>query len=345
MASAAKHIATATTLYPHKLDLAQRALLFVRMEPGEYREASFLDDRIIDSRTQGAWIAVSQVQGALAGLPMQRPVHFIFHAGHVGSTLLSRLLDESAEAFGLREPLPLRTLAEAHDMLDMPYSLLSRGGFDELAGIMMRLWSRAPAGCGAAVVKATSSTARLGRYLLSTHAQSRALHVNLRAEPYLAAILAGANSPVDLRGQASERMRRLISMIGPVRGPLCDLTLGEIAAMTWLCERLTQLDLLAAEPERAIGVDFEELLQDMPSGLARIAAHFGMASDTQAIARLTSSPLHRKYSKATAQAFSVRDRAEILASSRQSNRTEILRGMSWIEDACRSSPRAALALR
>ena len=43
------------------------------------------------------------------------PIHFIFHSGHVGSTLLSRLLEEVPSQLGLREPLPLRSLAELHD--------------------------------------------------------------------------------------------------------------------------------------------------------------------------------------------------------------------------------------
>ncbi len=143
-----------------------------------------------------------------------RPLHFIFHTGHVGSTLVSRLLDETGQVLSLREPLPLRTLAEAHDVLHAPESLLGPQQFDRLLETLLRLWRRGYAATRAVVVKATSSAARLAPVLLERSAGSRAIYLNLRAEPALATLLAGANSLIDLRGHGAERLKRLSARIG-----------------------------------------------------------------------------------------------------------------------------------
>ena len=100
----------------------------------------------------------------------------------------------------LREPLPLRTLAEAHDALGRPDSLLSNAQFDAALDTFMALWSRGYAGNTSVIVKATSSTGRLAPALLQPNVGSRAIYLNLGTEPYLATLLAGQNSPIDLRG-------------------------------------------------------------------------------------------------------------------------------------------------
>jgi hypothetical protein len=55
---------------------------------------------------------------------------------------VSRLLDETGEVQPLREPLPLRTLADAHDVVGQFDSLLSDAQFDLALALFMRLWSR-----------------------------------------------------------------------------------------------------------------------------------------------------------------------------------------------------------
>jgi hypothetical protein len=126
-----------------------------------------------------------------------RPLHCIFHTGHVGSTLVSRLLDETGQVLSLREPLPLRTLAEAHDVLHAPESLLGPQPFDRWLETRLRLWGRGYAATRAVVVKATSSAARLAPVLLERSAGSRAIYLSLRAEPALATRSRGqlANRP------------------------------------------------------------------------------------------------------------------------------------------------------
>ena len=91
--------------YPHNLDLVRNAVLLLSLDSNRYRQASFLDDRILGPGVKGAWITSDQAVAALSQVKCARPLHFIFHTGHVGSTLISRLLDDTGELLPLREPL------------------------------------------------------------------------------------------------------------------------------------------------------------------------------------------------------------------------------------------------
>ncbi|MGE0045550.1 MAG: hypothetical protein AB7T08_07300, partial [Hyphomonadaceae bacterium] len=117
--SAAPHpladLATDAGLYPQRLDLSRQSLMFIRMTEAAIRSASFLDDRLLTGGVAqtGGWATIPAVARTLTDAPpLSTPLHFIFHAGHVGSTLVSRLLDEIHGVLSLREPSPLRTLAE-----------------------------------------------------------------------------------------------------------------------------------------------------------------------------------------------------------------------------------------
>ena len=125
-------LAASPDVYLQKVDLARDAALLVQLGESVYRTASFLDDRILTSDVKGSWVSLGSVLDAAQAIGERKPLHFIFHTGHVGSTLLSRLLDESGCVLSLREPLPLRTLADARDVLGLPESLLSSRDFDAL---------------------------------------------------------------------------------------------------------------------------------------------------------------------------------------------------------------------
>lgn len=314
-----------------KVDPIRSAALVIRFSRAGYAQASFLDDRIFTPQTQGAWVPFAQLQSALAGVRDLKPVHFIFHAGHVGSTLLSRLIEEGGGTLHIREPLPLRTLAEMSDTLGEPESLWSRAEFDQALAAQLMLWARGYGDTKASIVKATSTAARLGIGLLAAAPSARAIYLNLAAEPYLAALLSGENSPLDLRGHAVERARRLKRMLAVPPPPLHALSLGELAAMAWLTERLTQKRTVGTHGERVLSLDFDELLTDIAGTVARAAQHLLVDLAPAYVAALPKHPLLARYAKATEHAYSPALRAEILAQSRARNAGEIRRGLAWLE--------------
>ncbi|MBV6416913.1 MAG: hypothetical protein CMLOHMNK_01531 [Steroidobacteraceae bacterium] len=324
-------------LYPFKLDLTRSRVLRIEMDEPAFRAASFLDDRILTPATKGGWLPLQDFVAAPAGPGPRWPLHFIFHTGHVGSTLVSRLLDEHRGVLSLREPLPLRTLAEAHDALTVAQARtmapppLSADQFAALLARLLDAWRRGFEGTQAVIVKATSSSARLAPALLDAAPDARAIYLNLAPEPYLATMLAGENSPIDLRGHAPERLRRLaMQRYSPL--PTFDtLSPGELAAIGWLAETSTQHEVLSRFPGRVLAVDFEAFLADVPGQLHEVLAQFGLRPEPAFPTRVMQSPVLTRYSKAPEHPYDPALRAAVLHDSRQRNRGEILKGLRLLE--------------
>jgi hypothetical protein len=317
--------------YPQAVDLVRGLVLVIRMDARAYRAASFLDDRILGPTTEGAWIPGPVVTQAARRVTGGKPLHFIFHTGHVGSTLLSRLLDEAGDVLGLREPLPLRTLADARDVLEKPESLLAAPQFESLLDMLLSLWRRGYDATRAVVVKATSSAGRLAPALLGRSPASRAVYLNLAAEPYLATLLGGANSGQDLRGHGPGRMRRLLVGRELPVAPLHALSAGELAALGWLVEGLSQAAALQAAGGRVLPLDFDGLLADVPGAVARVLAHFGLPHDDASIEAIARSGVLLQYSKAPGVPFPPGERAARLAEARREHAAEIAKGLAWLE--------------
>ena len=334
-------LAASPDVYLQKVDLARDAALLIQLNEGAYRAASFLDDRILTPALKGRWTSLQSVLAAAASSGGRKPLHFVFHTGHVGSTLLSRLLDESGCVLSLREPLPLRTLADAHDALALPESLLSPGDLTSLEDALLRLWSRGYPGTHSVVLKATSSSCRIAAGLLDRHATARAVYLNLGVEPYLATLLAGQNSAVDLRGHGPVRIRQLQRRIETPLPQLHALSLGELAAMSWLVETWNQHDAVARLGARIMPLDFDELLADIAGGVGRVAAHFQLPCESGWLADIARSPVLTRYSKSPDFEYSPQVRRELLRQSRQNNAAQIGAGLRWLENLAGSQPAVA----
>ncbi|MGE0580535.1 MAG: hypothetical protein AB7P31_00165 [Steroidobacteraceae bacterium] len=324
-------------LYPFKLDLARSRVLQIEMDEAAFRAASFLDERILTPATKGGWAPLQAFLESAELSSPGPPLHFIFHTGHVGSTLLSRLLDETGRVLPLREPLPLRTLAEMQDALHQAPAPGARELHEGLLAALLRQWRRGFATTEAVIVKATSSAARVAPALLDAAPGARAVYLNLRAEPWLATLLAGENSPIDLRGHAPERLRRLAAQRGsPLPVPESPSP-GELAALGWLAETTTQQDLLARYPGRVLAVDFEAFLADVPRHLRGILEHFGLPVEPAFLSQVLHNPVLTRYSKAPEHPYDPALRAAVLQDSRQRNREEIQKGLRLL-DRLRAAP-------
>lgn len=339
-------LAASPDIYPQGVDLIHQALLLVAFDAAAYRAASFLDDRILTPNIRGTWVRFDQANAAARSVQNARPLHFIFHTGHVGSTLVSRLLDETGVVLGLREPLPLRVLANAHDALGKPDSLVSETQFAALLDLLNRLWGRGYDWTQAVVLKATSSAGRLSGPLLTLRADARAVSLNLKPEPFLATLLGGKNSPADLRGHGAERMRRMMLMLNIERPtPLHALSLGELAAMSWLTETTTQHATQQRFATRALRLDFDEVLGDVAGAIGRVVAHLGLNVDARFLNDVGRSAALTRYAKAPEHAFTPELRAQILSEVRRSQAAEIRKGLAWLEATAHSNATAAAVLQ
>ncbi len=319
-------------IYPHQYDVAGDQILLVRLNIEAMANASFLDERILSSNTEGAWFPWARIAPVLAALPEGRP-DYIFHMGHCGSTLLSRLISAVTGAVALREPLPLRALA--FDAAEGPGALLDEVGFAERFSFFERCWAR---GSEPVIVKATSICTDLAG---KTNAGgARAMFLYQTPKTHLAALLAGANTLNDLRGFAQMRHRRL--RCRHAAPPLAALSVGELAAELWLCEASA-----AAAVHDAAGLatlNFESFLGAPAPALEKACSLFGLTPGDEKIASTLNGPIMKTYSKAPEHTYSPATRLEIIAGAEIKHDAEIRRGMAYLDAAGAENKDMARAL-
>ena len=331
-------------VYVHRFNLVRDAALLVQFDKRVYRTSSFLDERALLPTMAAGWVGIGQMVERVRSITSGVPVNFIFHSGHVGSTLLSRLLEEAGAVLALREPLTLRNLAELHDVLHLPESLLDGSSFNALLESFLRLWARGYPDTAMTIVKATSATARLAPQLLARRPLARAVYLNLRAERYMTTLLAGASAGSDVRGHGPERIRRLQSYGFKHEAAYHKMSMGELAAMSWLAESWSRYKAIAVGGARVLPVDFDALLGQLQGTLEHILRHFGLPHDAATVARLVDSPALRQYSKAPEHTYTAEMRAEILAESRAAHGAEIAKGLAWLERAAKANAEANLVI-
>ena len=290
------------------IDPRARRLRLVRMDEGAYRTASFLDDRILGEKVEARLCGLDDAIAAARNVD-HPSAHWIFHIGHVGSTLISRLLGELDDVLALREPRSLRDLASA-----------SETELAQLAGTLGRLMSRTFRPSQRALVKATSFVSELAPLLVA--ADSRALLLFASPDRYIQSILAGENSLIELQALAGERSRRLaargIELAGFEASP------AHLAAAAWACE-MTSLEAAAdALPAGSVmWADFDMMLRDMGKALTRVASHFGFTASDATLEAIAAGPLMRRYSKALEYDYSPSLRADLLAEAGQAHGADI----------------------
>ena len=105
-----EEIARDATWLAQALDPAAGQVRLIAMNRDSYRAASFLDDRLLQQPVNAQVVPWPQVAAAMDGEP-RADARWIFHIGHVGSTLISRLLGELEGVLAVREPRLLRDLS------------------------------------------------------------------------------------------------------------------------------------------------------------------------------------------------------------------------------------------
>ena len=90
-APSADEIARDATWLAQALDPNAGMVRLVAMDRDSYRTASFLDDRLMQQAVDAQIVPWPDVVAAVDG-EFRTDARWIFHIGHVGSTLISRLL-------------------------------------------------------------------------------------------------------------------------------------------------------------------------------------------------------------------------------------------------------------
>ncbi|MBB5519137.1 hypothetical protein [Amphiplicatus metriothermophilus] len=318
-------------IYPHQFDLITDRVLLTRIPASAQSAAGFLDQRALAPDTEGAWFPWRAFASAAASIS-DGPLGYIFHLGHCGSTLISRLVEAASGRRALREPLPLRVFAfEAADSADGA-ALLSENELDGRLADFEKVWSR-----GGAIVKATSICNDL---LDRRRDDAPAVFIYIAPSVYLAALLSGANSQTDLRGFAQMRHRRLKRRHAGL-APLSTLRPGELAAMCWLAE--TAAAVSARRMSRV--VDFDEFLKEPARSLAEICRALDLSVDDAAAQAAATGPAMSRYAKAQEHPYDATLRARLLNDARTRFRKEIDAGLRWLDREAKAFPEGEAAMR
>ena len=306
--------------FPHELDLPGDRVSFIHLQEGDYERASFLDARIITPMSTIQSLHWPRIEAAISAAQLRERCGFIFHIGHVGSTLLSRLVGAHPGAFSVREPLVLRTLAQVP------------GAEPRLEGCL-KLLSRTFEPRQLAVIKATSFVSELAADLVSRAAAPKAVMVSVSPESYFATILGGPNSRQEARTLAPSRLKRLHRRIGQPAWQLASLSEGEILGLSWACEMSALAQATEAAAGRALRVDFDQFLGSPTSVLAAVLRHFDLDGSSNAAAAILAGPDMRRYSKAPEHAYDAQLRRDVLNQARAIHGVEIGRGLAWLDRA------------
>lgn len=322
---------------PYRLDRLGSRVLMLRLSAVQRAAAAFLDERGMPADPQGAWVPLEVFLSAAVVLPRPR-LDWIFHIGHCGSTLLSRLLETWSGCGVLREPTPLREIAALCDAGDAERGDAGRDA-DALLSAFARYWARPTSAVQRHLVKATSSCNVLIEPLLETAPEDRIVLLDMPLRTYLATLLKSPGSIDDARASATSRWSDLCRRTGIDRQAidLATLDSAETCAMGWLAEQTRFAALLDRAPAAVLRVDFERLLAAPETTLRAVAAHFDL--DPEALPAVLVSPWWSRYAKAGDHAYGRGDRDHDLALSAQRFGTAIEAGVQWVDDFSAAHPR------
>jgi hypothetical protein len=324
-------------LFPFQVEVASDRVLLVSLTEQDYRQASFLDQRLLDRKRPMQWAAWRDLEAQSAHLPADAA--WIFHIGHVGSTLVSRLLGEADGPLALREPQLLRQLTELNGLRGEPHSPWPPELFPERLRTAARWLSRGFRPGQRALVKATSFASALAPELLA--GGNPALFLYMGPERYIQTILAGENSRRELGILAGPRLARLHAAIGAAPYRLWQLDEAKQAALSWACEMAT----LAAAPQDSVSwLDFDRFMALPADSLRGAAKHLSIELGASDAAALVASPIMTQYSKAPEHGYSSELRESVLAEAARQRGPEIADALRWLERAGTEYAPVGLAL-
>ena len=328
------------SLFPHLADLHKDQVLLSTMSEAAFRQASFLDQRLFTpdlERQVVPWADIASVP-----LPTLPKPHYIFHVGHVGSTLISRLLGELDGILALREPALLRQLADVHinkpaDIDWTPDEQARR--LRQVEGWLSRVFHPDQR----VMIKASSFVSPLARSLLADSGTALFLFASL--ERYLQTILAGDASKQEAAALAQLRLYRLEQHCGEPMAAGEELSLARTAALGWLCEMVTLHDAHAHCPDATIAwMDFDDFISQPAEQLRVAADHFGLDLSPEDARDLVSGPIMTRYSKAPEHDYSASLREELLAEAAQIHADDIRQTLLWVDQLARRFPIVAAAI-
>jgi hypothetical protein len=327
LAAVAAELGASPAWYP--LSVSVDRVSVIRLGEGDYAAASFLDERLLERGAPARALPLAAVLTAASRLAPR--TDYIFHIGHVGSTLISRLIGARAEYFALREPALLR----AHYAAGVkPLALRP------LLALLARTWRAEQR----SIIKLTSFLSEIGAEILAASEAPRALLVYARAPSYLKGIFGGPNSRLESQALAPDRWQRLLRRHPALASVPRPHREGEWIAMSWLSEISALSSLARCSPSQVHWIDFDQFLDAPAPALASTLTALGSPVGAASLEGLVTGPIMRRYSKAPEHAYDAKLRRDVLAGAEQEFPGEIRGGLDWLAAAARAEPTLAALL-
>ncbi len=315
-------------LLPFLMDVNADQVMLVRLSEDDYRNISFLDQRIVTPQLPRQLVDWNE----LSKIPIKKSPqpHYIFHIGHVGSTLISRLLGEHSDVLALREPAILRQFSEMQIAAKGTGPQWTAKVFDRRLGQVQSWLSRSFRQSQNVIIKASSFVSPLAETLLQNKGTGLFLYTSL--ERYLQTILAGEASVQEANALVDLRLLRLNRLLEDPTIEKSQLSLCQKIALGWLCEMATLTKAYDGfEAAKIKWMDFDTFLSAPNIQLKNTAEHFDLQMQPQLIDDLIQGPTMNRYSKAPEYDYSPSLREELLQEAAQNHSEAIRHTMQWVE--------------
>ena len=323
------------TAFPWRLDVETARIEFLQVEETFIREATFLDQRALrDLRLPTAIVDASSLPGELSAAGVvRRPLAWLFHIGHCGSTLLSQVLDGLPGVLGLREPQCLLALASFCSELDQALARVARSAWQQQLETCLTLLGRGFRAEQRIVIKPTSHCSSIAEHLIGPKDQVVFLRIELL--DYLAALLRDPALRHQAWLNALPRLADWQQWTGDAHAlRLHGLTPARAIALSWEVEqrRVQRIQTQRAQPVHCL--DFAEWLRDPETQTLRLATCLGLQASLADVTAVVRGADLQRYSKDHSQRFNDTLRRQELDQSITQHRAEVEDALAGIKRCC-----------
>jgi len=313
------------------LEFAEGALDMVPMSRESYQRSLFLDrGRIVPAARRGWRLPLAGLLGEFERRgAAQRPIHFIFHIAHCGSTLLARALDLRARTLVLREPFTLRQLgAEAASTAAGPRDPDAWGRVLALTtGLLGRRYEEN----GTVIVKANVPVNFILAPLMALHAESRGVLLYAGLERYVLSVMKTPMHRNWVDNVCSQLAGGILTSSGLSEIDLAKLSTAQRAACLWAAQILRFRDAMAVDA-RLRSLDCERLFASPAETLTLCFEHFGVDLPENVPVEIAAGDLFRHHAKNPGFAYDREQRERDLERLRSELDGELEQAHGWIEE-------------
>jgi hypothetical protein len=288
--------------YLHSFDVDDA--VFVPMDRAAYHRSIFLDGRISAARSGSMRIPAASLWGEM------RPLGWIFHIAHCGSTLLARALDQPDANLVLREPAALRQVCMTPDAAKLQVVLAMLG---------KRYSPDAPT-----IVKANVPVNFHLAQVIAPNPNARAIFLHCPLRDYLLAVLRSDGH--------RQWVRQVTDQFAPQLGDVTIFSDAQRAAALWRGQ-MRAFDAAMGTMPNARSLDAESFFNDPKPVLAAVAAHLQVAISAAGIDKIVAGPLFSTSAKNPGLAFDNAQRLARRADLETAIGDELDQAERWVEAA------------